>query len=92
MTTQITAEDLDNLRHMLGIDPRRYTPRQFGFRNYYASSKTGRPFASMRRLKSAGFVRQGRVSDSMIFFHATEEGCKAVGLNAEQIKRALEPS
>lgn len=92
MSNQITADDLKSLRHMLGVDPNRYKPSQFGFRNYYASPMSGRPLESMRRLESAGFIRQGVSGESTIYFHATEEGCKAVGMNAEQIKRALEKS
>jgi len=89
MTTDqaVTAEDLDKLRHMLGVDSRK-SQRQWGYRNYYASSKGDEP--AMRRLQSAGFVRQGRQYEDSFYFHATEEGCKAVGLNAKQIKRAME--
>lgn len=87
--SQITADDLDNLRHMLGSDPARFTQKQWGFRNYFACGG-GENEKSMRRLESAGFVRQGRPYDKSFCFHATEEGCKAVGMNKAQIKRAME--
>lgn len=85
----ITAKDLDNLRHMLGADPQRYKPRQWGFRNYFACGG-GEQEESMRRLEAAGFVQQGRPFGGSFYFHATEEGCRAVGMNAAQIKRAFE--
>lgn len=83
----VTADDLNSLRHMLGVDARRYTQKQWGFRNYYASSVSDEP--AMRRLETAGFVRQGRPYDESFYFHATEEGCRAVGMNKAQIKRAM---
>jgi hypothetical protein len=89
MNGTITAEDLDRLRHMLGADPRRYTQKQWGFRNYYACGG-GEPEQSMRRLEAAGFVQQGCAYKDSFYFHATEDGCKAAGMNAAQIKRALE--
>jgi len=45
---------------------------------------------AMRRLESMGLVAAGHRSGSMTFFHATESGCREVGLDAKQIKRALE--
>lgn len=84
----ITAEDLKKLRHMLGVGP--YRPqRHWGLRNYFACGG-GENEKSMRRLEAAGFVRQGHPYNESFYFHATEEGCKAVGMNAAQIKRAME--
>ena len=76
--------DMDNLRHMLGMASN-IKPRDYGFRNYYNTSDGGPDNDSMRRLESMGLVRAGRPN----YFHATEAGCKAVGMNAKQIKRAL---
>lgn len=84
----ITAQDLKKLRHMLGAEPDR-PQRAWGFRNYYACGG-GENEKSMRRLEAAGFVQQGRPYDKSFYFHATEEGCKAVGMNKAQIKRAME--
>ncbi len=86
----INANDLDSLRHMLGAVPGRYTAKQWGFRNYYAACNTGDSLESMRRLEAAGFVCEGIATKSITYFHATEEGCKAVGMNKVQIKRAME--
>lgn len=76
--------DMDCLRHMLGI--RQSTPKKdWGFRNYFNSSPQGYDFDSMKRLEANGLVRPGRRD----YWHATEAGCRAVGLNEKQIKRAL---
>lgn len=84
----ITADDLDNLRHMLGAQLC-YAKREWGFRNHYAPA--GVDVESMKRLEAAGFVRQGRPYQMHHYYHATEAGCKAAGLNAAQTRRALEP-
>lgn len=44
----------------------------------------------MRRLEAAGFVEQGKVTESLIFFHATVAGCKTLGFNDNQTRRARE--
>ena len=84
MSDTLTAADRSKLRHMLGVEPDR-KKKDWGFRNYYACG--GSDEKSMRRLEVAGFVRQGRPYNESFYFHATEEGCKAVGMNATQIKR-----
>lgn len=86
----VTASDLDKLRHMLGADPQRYKPSQWGFRNYFACGGPGPNELAMRRLEAAGFVKQGRPYMESFYFVATEEGCKALGFNRAQIKRAME--
>lgn len=87
MSDRITAADLDKLRHMVGVGPD-VKPKDWGYRNYYAASPSSEP--AMRRLESAGFVHEGSVYRGSFNFHATEEGCKAVGMNKAQIKRAME--
>lgn len=72
----ITAYDLDNLRHMLGVSER--SPR--GYRNYFVAG--GDDVASMERLREAGFVFQNKrynLSPDPCYC-ATIEGAKAVGL------------
>jgi hypothetical protein len=78
------VEDLDNLRHMLGVASNTKA-RDYGSRNYYNTSDGGPDVDSMKRLQALGFVIPGRPS----YWHATEAGCKAIGLNAKQINRAL---
>jgi hypothetical protein len=72
----ITADDLDNVRHMLGVSER----CRRGYRNYFVAG--GDDLASMERLREAGFVvkneRYGLSADSC--YHATLEGARAVGL------------
>lgn len=72
----LTVDDMDNLRHMLGISER--TPR--GYRNYFVAG--GADVASMERLRAHGFVvkneRQGLSADPC--YHATTDGARCVGL------------
>jgi hypothetical protein len=82
----ITAEDLSNLTHMLGAQSH-IPKRDWGYRNHYAASTGDTP--SMERLVYAGLVIRGRKYEDAYFYHATEAGCKRVGLNAKQTKRAL---
>lgn len=73
----VTADDLDNLRHMLGVER---VPG--GYRNYYVAG--GDDVASMERLREAGFVVKNeryRLSDDPCY-HATLEGARAIGLRA----------
>lgn len=74
----ITVDDLDNLRHMLGVSEQH--PR--GYRNYFVAG--GDDVASMNRLVAAGFaVRNERYALSAHpCYHATIEGAMAVGLRA----------
>lgn len=82
----LTLDDLKKLRHMLGMT---YARRDWGFRNYYATSG-GEAMYALDRLVTLGHVTKGCVSREMHYYHATESGCIAAGLNAKQIKRALE--
>lgn len=75
----ITADDLDNLRHMLGVTMK--TPR--GYRNHFVAG--GKDVESMERLRACGFVfKNERVHAELTggapCYHATIEGAKAVGL------------
>ena len=74
----ITVDDLDNLRHMLGVSDR--TPR--GYRNYFVAG--GKDVESMERLRAAGFVvkNDGYRMSADPCYHATAEGAKAVGLKS----------
>jgi len=78
-------EDVENLRHMLGATyPNKQ--REWGYRNYYCANLGNK---SMERLEQAGLVIKGRVSGDQAYYHATEAGCKTAGLDARQIRRAL---
>lgn len=72
----LNADDLDNLRHMLGVSET--SPR--GYRNYFVAG--GDDIASMERLRALGFVvkNQSYSLSNDPCYHATLEGAKAVGL------------
>ena len=72
----ITVDDLDNLRHMLGVSEK--TPR--GYRNYFVAGAADVP--SMERLRAAGWVIKNEAYwlSSDPCYHATTEGARAVGL------------
>jgi hypothetical protein len=84
----LTLDDLKKLRHMLGATPQ-YKARDWGFRNYYTTSG-GEAMAALDRLVTLGYVSKGGSSERMHYYHATEAGCIAAGLNDKQIKRAFE--
>ncbi len=77
-SNQLTVNDLDNLRHMLGVSDK--SPR--GYRNYFVAG--GDDVESMERLRSHGFVikneRYGLSDDPC--YHATVNGARAVGLES----------
>ena len=78
MTEQITADDLDNLRHMLGVSER----CRRGYRNYFVAGS--KDVASMERLCAAGFAiknEQYKLSADPCY-HATLDGARAVGLKS----------
>lgn len=96
MTTQQTsdtqsigeaiAKDMDILRHMLGVGSH-IPKRQWCYRNYFNAEAGHSDMPSLLRLEKHGLVVGGREG----YWHATEAGMKAIGLDAKQIKRAMEP-
>lgn len=82
---QITAEDMDDLRHMLGMTPP-HSQREWGFRNYFCADPE---HPGMRRLEALGWVRATRsaIVGSDQVFVATREGCRAVGLPEAKIAK-----
>lgn len=71
----LTAEDVDDLRHMLGVNGR--TPR--GYRNYYVAEPG---HSGMARLLAAGLVVKNeryRLSGDECY-HATLAGARLIGL------------
>lgn len=84
----IAPDDIKKLRHMLGATDQ-YKPRDYGFRNYFASSG-GASMESMERLVTAGLATKGGGSPNMTYYHATVAGCEFIGFTKAQIKRAFE--
>lgn len=78
--------DLDILRHMLGATPHHPQVR-WGFRNEYLLNR--RDAAALERLVAAGFARAGRPLLQLQYFHATDVGCRLVGLTAVRARVAL---
>lgn len=72
----LSVDDMDNLRHMLGVSER--CPR--GYRNYFVAG--GEDVASMDRLLARGLViKNERYSLSADpCYHATLVGAKFIGL------------
>ncbi len=85
-TTEHLIQDMDNLRHMLGV--RSDKPRkQWCYRNYFNSEPGSDTYESMVRLVVAGLATQYRLN----YFCATLHGCMAIGLSAKETQKALEP-
>lgn len=85
----IMPGDFAKLQRMLGVVAGR--PKyHWGLRNYYCASASGAARQAMQRLVDAGLVTTGHESDTQVYFHATRMGCKAAGLDAAGIKRAME--
>jgi hypothetical protein len=91
MTTPVTPaektiEDMDTLRHMLGVGEH-IKKANWGYRNYFNAEDGHHSMPSLIRLQSAGLIEKYRPS----YWRATEAGCRAIGLTGKQIERAMEP-
>lgn len=84
----IVPGDVKKLRHMLGATDQ-YKSRDYGFRNYYATSG-GAAMEAMERLVAAGLAEKGSSSTNMTYYHATVAGAEFIGFTKAQIKRAFE--
>jgi hypothetical protein len=84
----IMPGDFAKLQHMLGAVQGKPKNR-WGYRNYFAAG-SGRQHEAMQRLVNAGLATAGRAANEMTYFHSTRLGCKAAGLDAAGIKRAME--
>ena len=81
----LTADDLDNLRHTLGVDMDK-PPNRWGWRNYFATTEADPSFV---RLVAVGFaIRIGESAGRDAVFAATRDGCRAVGMTDAQIDRS----
>lgn len=85
----LAKEHERKLRHMLGAE-HHYRKNQWGFRNHYAAGTNSTAHHELNEMAALGLVKQGRTTENMVFFHATEAGCKAIGLTKAQIARAFE--
>jgi hypothetical protein len=78
--------DLSILRHMLGVASN-VPKKDIGYRNYFNSCAGHSDLPALERLEANGLVRRGGPN----YWHATEAGCKAIGLTDKQIKKAFAP-
>lgn len=88
-SNKATAEQIDDMRHMLGMtgSVRR---GQWGYRNHYAAGiNNAKVLASMRQLVGLGLVQEGHTTINMTYFYCTAEGCKVAGLSKAGIKRVF---
>ncbi len=91
MSAELTEKQEKTLRHMLGAVPGRYRKNQWGFRNYYCADSGGGPtLDGLREMEVSGLIKQYRADGESVYFHVTEDGCKAIGLTKSQISRAFE--
>jgi hypothetical protein len=88
---KLTGNQEEILRHMLGAEKGRYPMRNWGFRNHYACSEfNDDKLEELCDMVDQGLLSKGGRGHELIYFHATELGCRAVGLTNKQIKNALE--
>lgn len=83
----ITDDDLEKLRHMLGVGPR-HPRRAWGFRNHYAPGASDVP--AMERLVAAGLAERGAPYREAHFYHATASGCQRAGLSKAATRRVMD--
>lgn len=76
--------DMETLRHMLGVGEHIHK-RDWGYRNYYNAEEGHDGMPSLLRLEGNGLIVRGHHG----YWHATESGCKAIGLTAKQINKAF---
>jgi len=87
LRTEVAADDIKKLRHMLGATEHR-PKKNWGFRNYYAAGRDSVP--SLERLVSAGYCVRGAPYMDAHYYHATRAGCAAAGLSKAATALAFE--
>lgn len=85
MSENETVQDMNNLRHMLGVGSH-IKRANWGFRNRFITSDGHDDLPSMERMLKQGLVAKGGEH----YWFATEAGMRAIGLTPRQIKRAME--
>jgi len=84
MITEHLIQDMDNLRHMLGVCSERPRKR-WCYRNYFNSNQGCDSYASMQRLVAQGLAFEYRPD----YFSATLHGCMVIGLTSKEAAKAL---
>lgn len=82
----------EKLTHMLGAGS--HIPKaQHGYRNYFCvqTESYDEDYHTMVTMERAGLVKVGKMSQYGVqFFHATDAGCRAIGLSDKAVQRAME--
>lgn len=80
----------NHLKHMLGVE--RHIPKNsWGYRNTFAACPNTSDYFDMVEMEKKGLVLEEYRGKTLVFYKATELGCKTIKLTKKQIKRALEP-
>ncbi len=88
--TTLEPRHAEILRHMLGMRPDK--PKgSYGYRNYFCAEVGGDDYIELCIMEDALLVQRGAAINEGRdrYFHATREGCAAIGLHHAAIKRAL---
>lgn len=87
----LTDEQRELLRHTLGVRPD-VKPRDYGYRNRLQASVGGDTYDELNQLVALGLMVTGELANEGKYqwFHATEAGCRVIGLNDTQIANAME--
>ncbi len=82
---------IDLLTHTLGAGSH-IRKSKHGYRNHFCASVGSHNYKAFEEMVSAGFAERGASLNGgkSVYFRATVEGCKAVGLSKAAIKRAFE--
>lgn len=81
---QLEVDDMDHLRHMLGMTGPRVA---WGQRNYFLATPS--TTESMERMRALGVVEWRQKLRSGPVYSATRLGCQVAGLPARRIAQAL---
>jgi hypothetical protein len=78
------------LTHMVGAQSH-IDKRDWGYRNFFASEPGSDDFKMLLELEKQCLVihQIPAPGQSVVYFHCTEAGCKAAGLDEEQTNRAM---
>ncbi len=82
---------IDLLTHTLGAGSH-IRKSKHGYRNHFCASVDSHNYKAFEEMVAAGFAERGASLNGgkSVYFRATVEGCKAVGLSKAAIKRAFE--
>lgn len=83
----LTVSQIDTLRHMVGRSKNR-RKIHWGFRNYFAATPGSADDKALDAMHELGLVIPG-ARGALNYWHCTEEGCRAAGLNDMQTTRAI---